>query len=964
MSHDYRHLSDEKLLELLGVHRKNLADLELQAAKFGELNLPVPQLNQLRDSRAAIAAIDAELRRRAGGTLPDPPELIEVRQKIGLFASAAEEAQRNGDLQLAQFHNTRLADLRSQEAALIRQRDDYAGVVRDQARTLATDLERGTVAYHDSLKRGQANRERFVNRRRIELDPSMFRDRVREREQLLKLLEDPAVRVIQIVGTGGMGKTALASHTLLTVEGNSFAARAGGEPFRAVIYRSHKDTGLTFEDLLRDIARVCPDHAETVGGLQHNGDYAAQATALLDKLGEESLLLTFDNCESLMDEEGIISDQGIATLLDELMTPNHRWRAIVTSRREVKTRANRARYARTVKLNSGLPFEDAKLFLHDLDADDRTGLQATPDDVLKPIIERLHGRPRLLESFVALLKESTYTPSQLLARPDVLDRITEALHDWLTLGERAILRALAVFDAPAPREALEYMLLPVFPGLELDRTLARLSANGVISVSNGLFSLHSLDAEVAMRERLSAVGDQLSGEDGVASNELAVAALHERAAEYFEQRELPREQWRTIDDLAPQIARVEHLTAAGLCDAAAKVLGDIDYHYLLLWGYAQRIIALREPLEGKLTQSYLQMYQANLLGLCYDAIGQARAAIKHYEHGTAIAKEYQHRGAEGAFLGNLGNAYFSLGELRRAIDLHEQYLAISQEIGNRQDEGIAHGCLGLAYANLGELHRAIDYHEQKLIIVRGIGDRRREGSAMGNLGLAYANLGELRRAIDYHEQDLAISREISDRQGEGHALGNKANCYFWLGNLLQADLLFAQAHEIHQAIDDTYGASDDLVEWGKVALAQNNLPQARKRYESALALDQPQTAGKAAWLCGVTAALQEQPEQALECWHKALEQCEKMGELIEYRYLAGAVNIVLAEFDPAEQERGAAGVQALREALAEAPLPLQAAERLHDLRYVQRALGEGAANPLLAEAIALLEPVAAQMKLD
>ncbi|HYF61848.1 MAG TPA: tetratricopeptide repeat protein, partial [Herpetosiphonaceae bacterium] len=889
MSHEYRHFSHEKLLELREIHRTNLVDLELQAAQFGELNLTLPQRNQLRASHAAIVAIDAELRRRAGGTLPDPPELTEVRQKIALFASAVEESQRNGQDEVAQFHSLRLAELQAQEAALIRQRDDYPAVVREQAGTLATDLERGTVAYHDSLKRGRENRDRFVNRRRIKLDLTMFHDRVSEREQMSALLDHPAARVIQIVGTGGMGKTALACHALLTVEANGFAARTDGEQFRAVIYRSHsdKDIELTFEGLLRDIARACPEHAATVDEIQRTGDYAAQATALLDKLGEEPLLLALDNCETLMDDSGRISDPGIATLLHELMTPHHRWRAILTSRREVYVQADRALYARSVPLRSGLPFEDARLFLRDLDPDDRTGLQATPDAVLKPIVERLNGRPRLLQTFVALLKESTYTPVQLLARPDMLDRITEALHDWLTAGERAILRALAVFGAPAPREALEYMLLPAALGLDLDRTLARLSANGVISVSGGLFSLHSLDAEVALREE-SGTGNRQSGKAG--SKELAVAALHRRAAEYFEQRELPKDQWKTIDDLAPQIARVEHLTAAGLCDDAAEVLRDIDFDYLLLWGYAQRLIALRKPLEGRLTQPQLQISQANRLGLCYKHIGKVREAIRYYDSGAAIAKQQRNRQAEGALLVNLGIAYTTLGELRRAITYYEQALVIVRKTGVRRSEGNALGSLGSAYKDLGEPRRAIDYYQQQLVIAREIGHRLGEGNALGNLGLAYANLGEPRRAIDYYQQHLVIAREIGHRLGEGITMLNIANAIVWQNNSQKIIDLYNNANTLFQETESPEGLSYVSIGLGTVAITQNDFLQARERSEAALALDHPQTAGKAAWLCGVVAVLQEQPNQALDYWRKSLEQCKKMGEVMEYRYLAGAVN--------------------------------------------------------------------------
>jgi tetratricopeptide (TPR) repeat protein len=335
---------------------------------------------------------------------------------------------------------------------------------------------------------------------------------------------------------------------------------------------------------------------------------------------------------------------------------------------------------------NGLPFADAKQLLLDLDPGQQTHIHQTPDSVLEPIVSRLHGRPRLLETFAALLRESTYTPEQLLAKPDTLDRLTETLHDWLSVYERAILRALAVYGEPAPRDALEYLLLPSIPADILDSILARLSKHGVISTANGLFSVHALDAAVALRE-----SSQDGSDASVQPQELpALALLHERTAAYYEQRELPQEQWKSISDLAPQIARIEHLIAAGLYDAAAEVLGEIDFDYLLLWGHAQRIIALREPLIGKLTQPQLQMQQANLLGVNYCDVGRVRESLLYFQQGLAIAQQQTDRGWQGVFMGNLGVACVTLGETQRAIELYEQAFEIIHKMGDRRDEGIYH----------------------------------------------------------------------------------------------------------------------------------------------------------------------------------------------------------------------------------------------------------------------------------
>ncbi|HEX8920015.1 MAG TPA: DUF4062 domain-containing protein, partial [Pyrinomonadaceae bacterium] len=78
-----------------------------------------------------------------------------------------------------------------------------------------------------------------------------------------------------------------------------------------------------------------------------------------------------------------------------------------------------------------------------------------------------------------------------------------------------------------------------------------------------------------------------------------------------------------------------------------------------------------------------------------------RERIRWRETALAAARRLKNRGAEAAFLGNIGAEYEALGETRRAIELHEQSLAIIRETGDRSNEGIALGNFGFAYKSLG-----------------------------------------------------------------------------------------------------------------------------------------------------------------------------------------------------------------------------------------------------------------------
>ena len=57
-------------------------------------------------------------------------------------------------------------------------------------------------------------------------------------------------------------------------------------------------------------------------------------------------------------------------------------------------------------------------------------------------------------------------------------------------------------------------------------------------------------------------------------------ALLRRAAQYFAETRRARQEWRSLDDLTPQLAEIDLRCAAGDYDDAAGVLREIDFDYL------------------------------------------------------------------------------------------------------------------------------------------------------------------------------------------------------------------------------------------------------------------------------------------------------------------------------------------------------------------------------------------------
>jgi tetratricopeptide (TPR) repeat protein len=269
------------------------------------------------------------------------------------------------------------------------------------------------------------------------------------------------------------------------------------------------------------------------------------------------------------------------------------------------------------------------------------------------------------------------------------------------------------------------------------------------------------------------------------------------------------------------------------------------------------------------------------LGIAYKDLGETRKAIEYHEQCLTVLREIGDRRGEGASLGNLGVAYYNLGETRKAIEFYEQHLTIAREIGDRRGEGNALGNLGNAWADLGETRKAIEFYEQVLTIAREIGDRRGEGNALGSLGNAYYALGETRKAIEFYEQRLVIAREIGDRRGEGGALGNLGSAYYNLGETRKAIEYHEQHLTIARDIGDRRGEGNAL---NNLGVAYKNLGETRKAIEYheqylTIAREIGDRRGESAALWNMSLALDKLGERAQAIAHA--EAALKIREAIE-----------------------------------------------------------------------------------
>jgi len=479
-----------------------------------------------------------------------------------------------------------------------------------------------------------------------------------------------------------------------------------------------------------------------------------------------------------------------------------------------------------MRLDEGLGSPDAQIVLRELDDDGRLGLRDAPGEVLDGLRQHTRGFPRALEAVKAILDgDETLTPRDLLERTGHLteDQVVQVLvgeaYELLDAAAQQVMQALAVYPAPVSAVGVDFLLRPVSPTTDAAPILTRLVRRQLVRFQDGHYHLHPVDREYAR-------GQLPAGAPGDTAAAFTLTGLQARAADYYTQIRTPRESWRSLEDVRPQLAEFELRCDAGDYDTAATVLDDIDFDYLLVWGHYRTLVELHGRIYGRITDPGLNGTHLTTLGSCRSQLGEYRQAIDLYGQALAIAREIGDRSGEGAALGNLGECRRSLGEYRQAIDLHGQALAIAREIGDRYGEGIVLGGLGNCRFQLGEYRQAIDLYGQALAIFREIGDRSGEGAALIGLGNCHLGLGEYRQAIDLHGQALAVGRAIGNRYGEGTALIGLGNCHLGLGEYRQAIDLHGQALAIFREIGDRSGQANALDYLGRAWLASGDASRA------------------------------------------------------------------------------------------------------------------------------------------
>ena len=637
---------------------------------------------------------------------------------------------------------------------------------------------------------------------RLPVPVTPFIGRRSELAALSAMLTIPSVRLLTIVGPGGMGKTRLA------------LAAAQAEQARQP--RTFDD-GIVFIDLapVSSLEFVVLAIAAALGLdlAQRRSDTRSPIQQLLDFLRPRRMLLVLDNLEQLIKD-------GVASLILEILRGAPAVALLATSRQRLNLRDEH------LYTLAGLPYATEAVTERSGDAEGDAAAQLLvvavrrlrPDFVPAPDDEESIGRIcRLVEGMPLALELAAAWVDTLSLRgiaAELQSSLDILASDLVDLPERH--RSIrSTFDGTwrrlEPDEQAAFMRLSVFRG-GMTRDAALQVAGASLPILVRLIGRCLVQFDPAQeRYRLHEVLRQNGQEKLANAGELAVAQrrhfeLYLSLAETAAARLFGPEQIAWLDRL-----EAEH-------DNARVALG---------WGLAQPTLA-EEAARLVIAMAWFWRIRSHVL--------EGRTWLEQ-----AVLRSGLTTATRANLLYHAGHLAWMQDDFALARGRAEESLRLWQGLGpaGQRGAGYASHTLGMSLYGTelrapGDLDAAIRCFEVSHELFERVGDAWGVAFAQQWLAFAYIAQGKRAAALAEAEASLAGFRQLSNPWGAGMTLGALANLKLQAGELAEARHLAMEAQAMRQQVGHRHSLGVALELLARIALKENKTAEAAVFYQEAM----------------------------------------------------------------------------------------------------------------------------------
>lgn len=615
----------------------------------------------------------------------------------------------------------------------------------------------------------------------LPVQPTPIVGRVEELAQLNNLLANSEIRLITILGSGGMGKTRLALET-------------------AAVQVRHFTHGVYFVSLapLESPDSIVPTIAEALNFSFYESGTPRQQ--LLDYLRQKFMLLVLDNFEHLLD--------GVELIVELLkIAPN--LKVLVTSRVKLNVQGEQlfqlsgidTLEEKSVSPEEMVESDAVKLFL-------QSARRAQPNfDPTKDALESVNQICHLVQGMplgiiLAAAWVEILTPDEIVAEiRQGLDFLETDMHDvperqrslravfdysWnlLTEREQQVLQGLSIFRGGFTRQAAQ-----VVTEASLRELMVLVNKSLLLRAPTGRYEIHEILRQYAAEhlDQTSTVSNEVKNRH---SSYYAEAMQHwitdlkgPRYRQAKAEIEMSRENIRIAWDWAVSQGQVKHIE---------QLVDGLPHLYEGELKHDQKREAACQLATERLTVTDAGEAQRALVkvwtwqSIFNRQLGEKDRASQLLQDGWEVLKNLEIAGQDtrlekAHILRQKGFLASEAGNLDDARTLYSQSLAYYEAVDERWWQADMLLRLSRIETRLRDFSRAKQLAEDGLALFQVLADQIGIANSLMELGHIVREQNQLGESEDFYQEAVTIYRETGNMDGVAYALGNLGGIFFLRG---------------------------------------------------------------------------------------------------------------------------------------------------------------------------------------
>ncbi|GAA2365262.1 SARP family transcriptional regulator [Catellatospora methionotrophica] len=186
----------------------------------------------------------------------------------------------------------------------------------------------------------------------------------------------------------------------------------------------------------------------------------------------------------------------------------------------------------------------------------------------------------------------------------------------------------------------------------------------------------------------------------------------------------------------------------------------LAYNRLKRYGEAHAHLRRADRAFGELDDLVGQAYTNLRMSLVHEGQGDRHAALLDARHALDRFQSAGHHIGRGQALNSVGWLHAQLGQHGDAVKYCEQAVEVHRELGDREGLANALDSLGYAHHGRGDHRQATVHYQEALVVLRQLADPYYETITLTHLGDTHHAAGDRRPAADAWQLSLAMLDEL------------------------------------------------------------------------------------------------------------------------------------------------------------------------------------------------------------